>query len=171
MGGQIVAVLYADQGVEDGPANRGPRHIAWPSIVELLARHAARSLEAITAFRAAKVLTERPWAAASQAPDTGDNQPQQRTGAGDSQKEPPKEAAQRYARLLVSEIKLYHEPAVIAGRKERDLMTRLGGEISRARVLYEQRVPADVRAVHDYFHDELVKTLAGGDAKLIVMKT
>ena len=51
-------------------------------------------------------------------------------------------SARRYARLLVSEIKLYHEPAVIDGRRDRDLATRLGGEIARARVMYEERVPA-----------------------------
>ena len=51
----------------------------------------------------------------------------------------------RRCRLLVSEIKLYHEAAVIAGRRERDLATRLGTEIARARVLQRQRVAASVR--------------------------
>lgn len=172
MSGQIVAVLYADQGAQDTAGAAASPRVAWPSIVELLARHAARCLEATTAFRAAKVLTERPDVPA--APSVGaarGNPTPPRADAGDNSKEDPNEAARRYARLLVSEIKLYHEPAVIAGRKERDLMTRLGGEISRARVLYEQRVPAGVRAGHDYFHDELVKTLAGGDDKLIATKT
>ncbi len=50
------------------------------------------------------------------------------------------------ARLLVSEIKLYHEAAVAAGRREGDLGRRLNGEIARARQLYEQRVPQRVRA-------------------------
>ena len=60
-------------------------------------------------------------------------------------------SAQRYARLLVSEIKLYHEQAVVEGRRDRDLATRLGGEIARARVMYEQRVPAHVRQRADIF--------------------
>src|SRR5262249_58441341 len=76
-------------------------------------------------------------------------------------------SARRYAKLLVSEIKLYHEPEVLAGRRERDLTTRLGGEIARARVLYEQRVPTHVRQQTDYFHDELVRTLANGDSTLL----
>ena len=76
-------------------------------------------------------------------------------------------SARRYARLLVSEIKLYHEAAVVDGRRDRDLATRLGGEIARARVLYEQRVPPQVRERADYFHDELVRTLANGDATLL----
>jgi hypothetical protein len=56
---------------------------------------------------------------------------------------------------------------VVAGRRERDLATRLGGEIARARVLYEQRVPADVRQGMDHFHAELVRTLADGDSTLL----
>ena len=80
-------------------------------------------------------------------------------------------SARRYARLLVSEIKLYHEPAVIDGRRDRDLATRLGGEIARARVMYEQRVPPTCASARDYFHDELVRTLADGDASLLELRT
>lgn len=76
------------------------------------------------------------------------------------------EAARRYARLLISDIKLSHESAVLAGRRERDLAARLGGEIARARVLYEQRVGSRA-ARTDHFHTELVRTLANGDASLL----
>jgi hypothetical protein len=158
MSGQIVAVLYADQGIADSTGDK-PRLAS--AIVEVLALHAARCLESITALRAAKALAERP-------------EPPLRasTGAaGTGEREDPTEAARRYARLVVSEIRLYHEGAVVAGRKERDLMTRLGGEIARARVLYEKRVPADVRGRHDYFEDELVETLAGGDRALIKVRS
>jgi hypothetical protein len=155
MSGQVVAVLYADQGAE-GPSQT----LAWPSRLELMARHAARCLEAITAFRAAQVLTERPDVPAGSSGAAA--------GQGDSGENMNNEqAARRYARLLVSEIKLYHESAVTAGRRERDLATRLGGEIARARVLYEQRVPKDARGGSDYFLEELVRTLADGDAGLL----
>jgi hypothetical protein len=80
-------------------------------------------------------------------------------------------SAQRYARLLVSEIRLYHEEAVVEGRRDRDLATRLGGEIARARAMYEQRVPSNIRQQADHFHDELVRTLADGDASLLEMRT
>ena len=79
--------------------------------------------------------------------------------------------ARRYAQLLVSEIKLYHEDSIAAGRRDRDLGNRLGGEIARARVLYEQRVPPHVRARAPYFDDELVRTLADGDASLLGART
>jgi hypothetical protein len=38
-------------------------------------------------------------------------------------------------------------------------------------VLYEQRVPADVRQRADFFRDELVRTLADGDPSLLELKT
>jgi hypothetical protein len=111
-----------------------------------MSRHVARCLEVFTAYRSAQVLNEagRPGAPADD-----------------------EQAARRYARLLISEIKLYHEADVVAGRRERDLASRLGGEIARARVLYEQRVPAHIRQSTDCFHDELVHTLADGDRELI----
>ena len=161
MSGQIVAVLYADPGADDTAAPDHQR-LVWPAVVELLALHAARCLEAITALRAAKALAERPEVPSPGARLTDVPPP--------GEKEDPVEGARRYARLVISEIKMYHEQAVVAGRKERDLMTRLGGEIARARTLYEQRVPADVRKRHDYFEDELVKTLAAGDASLIKVR-
>ena len=166
MSGQVVAVLYADQGAADD-SDRDVA-IAWPSTLEVLTRHAARSLEAQTAFKAARILTERPDVAAPEiqgiftgSPAASDAPPYEPRAGNDE------EAARRYARLLVSEIKLYHEPAVAAGCLERDLAGRLAGEIARARSQYEQRVPADVRARTDYFDAELVRTLANGDATLL----
>ena len=77
------------------------------------------------------------------------------------------ESARRYARLLVSEIKLYHEAVVDEGRRHGDLRTRLGAQITRARQLYEERVPPRVRTQSDFFEAELISTLADGDAALL----
>ena len=148
---QVVAVLYADQGSAD--AEPAP---AWMDAVEVLVRHAARSLEALTAFKAARALMAR-----SESPEAA------RSGSSEGAGAEEDASARRYARLLISEIKLYHEAVVVAGRRDRDLGTRLSGEIARARVLYEQRVPPNVRQRADYFHDELVRTLADGDAGLL----
>ncbi len=71
--------------------------------------------------------------------------------------------ARRFARLLISEILLYNEDQVILGRKQRDLYSRLKEEIDRSRQAYEQRVPGNVTAKADYFREELVRSLAGGD--------
>lgn len=71
--------------------------------------------------------------------------------------------AQRFARLLVSEIRLYNEQAVQEGRASRDIYQRLKEDIDRSREMYEQRVPAEVRAASNYFFEELVRILADGD--------
>ena len=120
--------------------------------VEVLTRFAARALEAQTALKAARAIAgadELPEAVVEITPDSED------------------ESARRYARLLISEIKLYHGAVVAEGRREGDLLSRLGGEIARARAAYEQRVPPHVRGAADHFHAELVRTLAGGDAHLL----
>ena len=75
--------------------------------------------------------------------------------------------ARRFARLLVSEIKLYNEQKVVEGRSESDLYQRLREYIDRSREMYDKRVRPEVAQRYDYFHNELVSTLAEGDeAKL-----
>jgi hypothetical protein len=75
--------------------------------------------------------------------------------------------AQRFARLLVSEIKLYNEQKVADGREQNDLYVRLREYIDRSRDMYDKRVKPEVAQKYDYFHHELVTTLAVGDvAKL-----
>jgi hypothetical protein len=71
--------------------------------------------------------------------------------------------ARRFARLLVSEIKLYNEQKVRDGRLEGDLYGRLREDIDRSRQMYDKRVAPPVAARYDYFHQELVNTLAEGD--------
>jgi len=73
------------------------------------------------------------------------------------------EDAKRFARLVVSEIKLYNEAKVTEGRKTKDIYERLKEDIERGRQMYMDRVPAPVRDASDYFQDELVRILAGGD--------
>ncbi len=75
--------------------------------------------------------------------------------------------ARRFARLLVSEIKLYNEQKVNEGRDASDLYNRLREAIDRSREMYDKRVKPEVAAKFDYFHYELVSNLAeGNDAKL-----
>ncbi len=153
VGGAAVAVLYADDVGEAAQARPAP----WPEILEVLARHAALRLENLTAVRTAQALGTRPappgevpaGAPASGAASVGDDEIA---------------SARRYARLLVSEIKLYNETAVQLGREHKDLLVRLREEIAQARRLYEERVPLRIRSRHAFFDEELVRTLAGGDA-------
>src|SRR5439155_20097930 len=152
LAGEVVAV------VDVSAANRRPdAHSQTAEALEILARYASRALEAITAFKTTP--------AGVQTPAEPAGGPTALSDEASSAEEHT--SAQRYAKLLVSEIKLYHEADVVEGRRDRDLIARLGGEIAHARVMYEQRVPRHVRERADYFHDELVRTLANGDATLL----
>ena len=71
--------------------------------------------------------------------------------------------AKRFARLLVSEIKLYNERHVVEGRESRDLYIRLKRDIDRSREMYEKRVSPTVARKIDYFHDEITRILGDND--------
>ena len=139
--GRAVGVLYADTANATGMVPSP----AWRDIVATLARHASAVVALVTALRTVQALGVP------------------RSGNG----EPDEQGARRYARLLVSEIKLYNEAAVRTGRDRRDLLSRLRPEIDRARRLYEERVPPVVGARGQYFQQELVQTLADGDPALL----
>jgi hypothetical protein len=71
--------------------------------------------------------------------------------------------ARRIARLLVSEIKLYHEQELKEGREHFDIYDRLQKEIDLGREAYMLRVQSSVISAHDYFHEELVRILGEND--------
>ncbi|HEX8172133.1 MAG TPA: hypothetical protein VF824_16485 [Thermoanaerobaculia bacterium] len=92
-----------------------------------------------------------------------------RAGASGAQNEDAKrhDEARRFARLLVSEIKLYNEAKVDQGRRNNDLYDRLKEDIDRSRQMYDERIADDVRKVSNYFYDELVRILADGRAEAL----
>ena len=149
--GRPVAVLYADEGSDGQPL------ASWLETVQILGRHATSVVSSLTAIRTAQAMGF--IARAADRANGGEAAP---TAANEDEIQ----GARRYARLLVSEIKLYNEGAVRVGRERRDLQTRLREEIDRARRLYEQRVGASVPDPESYFRQELVQTLAEGDASL-----
>ena len=73
------------------------------------------------------------------------------------------EDAKRFARLLVSEIKLYNEAKVQQARQQRGIYKMLKDDIERSRQLYSERVSTDIRESTKYFDDELIRILAAGD--------
>lgn len=75
--------------------------------------------------------------------------------------------ARRFANLLVSELLLYNEAAVIQGRTHGDLKQRLKKEIERSRQAYDARAAGLSPSGKDYFEEELVRQLALGDAGLL----
>ena len=75
--------------------------------------------------------------------------------------------AQRFARLLVDEIKLYNQAKVAEGRAARDLYDRLKEDIDKSRASYHKRYGSTPAASADYFTKELVRILADNDASLL----
>jgi hypothetical protein len=159
IGGQSAALVYADGADDDQALAPG-----WTDAVEILARHAARCLETLTAMRAAGYAkSRRPAVVVPMPPHLRIVQrPTLETSVGDGI-----EQARRVARLLVSEIRLNKEADVMEGRAHGDLGTRLGDDIERARRQYLMRVPDALPGRDALFDEEVVRTLANGDAALL----
>ncbi|MGH9407434.1 MAG: hypothetical protein ACRD3D_16565 [Terriglobia bacterium] len=75
--------------------------------------------------------------------------------------------AQRYARLLVSEIELYNPAEVARGREHKDLYARLKFHIERSRKAYQSKFGTTLDGQPDYFHEEMVRALAGSDPTVL----
>jgi len=74
--------------------------------------------------------------------------------------------AQRFARVRVAEMRLYQAQAVRQGREQARLYMALRGEMERGRAQFKHEF-LTVPSMIDYFHLELVRTLANDDASLL----
>jgi hypothetical protein len=167
--GKVIDILSAAPRTATGATSPGMRPSA-------LATAAPDASGAGSGLRPA-TLTGRPQPAPAPAPPRPSSAPPLRPaaftpgppaaparGALPPEEQKAHEDAKRFARLVVSEIKLYNEAKVTEGRKTRDIYERLKEDIERGRQMYSDRVSAPVRDASDYFQDELVRILAGGDA-------
>jgi hypothetical protein len=75
--------------------------------------------------------------------------------------------AQRFARLLVDEIKLYNQAKVAEGRRNKDLYDRLKEDIDKSRGTFQKRYGATAAASGDYFNHELLRSLAEDDISIM----
>jgi hypothetical protein len=75
--------------------------------------------------------------------------------------------AQRFARLLVDEIKLYNQAKLIEGRKHKDVYDRLQEDIDKSRASYQKRYGSTSAASGDYFNNEVIRSLAEDDVSLL----
>jgi hypothetical protein len=75
--------------------------------------------------------------------------------------------AQRFARLLVDEIKLYNQAKVAEGRRHRDLYDRLKEDIEKSRSTFQKRYGNSAAASGDYFQKEVVRSLAEDDPSIM----
>jgi hypothetical protein len=87
--------------------------------------------------------------------------------AGTVDTDPRREEARRFARLVATDIRLYNEEAVVVGRRQRDLTTRLAEPLQRGRDAFAQRFPDLGVEGRKLLDDAYVQVLAGGDASLI----
>ena len=75
--------------------------------------------------------------------------------------------AQRFARLLVDEIKLYNQAKVNEGRRNKDLYDRLKEDIEKSKATYTKRYGSTAAASGDYFLKEVVRSLAEDDLSVM----
>lgn len=75
--------------------------------------------------------------------------------------------AQRFARLLVDEIKLYNQAKLVEGRENKDLYDRLKEDIDKSRASYLKRFGNTPAASGDYFNAEVIRSLAEDDVSLL----
>jgi hypothetical protein len=131
---------------------------AQPAPLELLSHSAAAVLEALTSPPAAppSVLVALEPAPAAPAAVPERSPAEQRTHL----------RAQRFARVAVAEMRLYHTGAVAAGRARSNLYAALRKEIDDARAAYRREfMPSP--GMPDYLHQELLHALSNDDAGLL----
>jgi hypothetical protein len=75
--------------------------------------------------------------------------------------------AQRFARLLVDEIKLYNQAKVSEGRRNKDLYDRLKEDIEKSRATFQKRYGNTAAASADYFQKEVLRSLAEDDLSVM----
>ena len=75
--------------------------------------------------------------------------------------------AQRFARLLVDEIKLYNQAKVAEGRKNKDVYDRLKETIEKSRATYQKRYGSTVAVSGNYFQHEIIRSLAEDDLSIM----
>jgi hypothetical protein len=159
--GERVTVLLYAWGTVQGPA------------IELLTQVASSVWAALTEPVVLEPVAEEPAASGlvSIAPLRAEAPAQPQT-ADTWDQLPPEEQrvhlrAQRFARVQVSEMRLFQPDAVQNGRAERDLYQTLRTEIDGARETFRAQFFAACPSMLDYLHLELVRTLANDNPELL----
>jgi hypothetical protein len=75
--------------------------------------------------------------------------------------------AQRFARVQVAEMRLFHAEVVQVGRSRRNLYEALRQPIEDARQAFRARFFTGCPSMVDYLHLELTRTLANDDPDLL----
>jgi hypothetical protein len=75
--------------------------------------------------------------------------------------------AQRFAQVQIAELRLYRSDEVKQARSERALYATFRSDIDRDREEFRLQFLRDDRSMADYYHVELVRTLANDDPSLL----
>jgi hypothetical protein len=170
---RIVALIYADAGPQSGGA-------VDRSALETLIRAAATWIELLALRKSAQMNNAAPNVgltpgtanpAAADSPPAPAPVPAPAPAPVSQPPSPELEElnrkARRFAKLLVDEIKLYHQDKVALGRQHRDLYTRLKEDIEKSRVSYDKRYRHTAVSASNYFTEELIRNLADNDPNLL----
>ena len=132
-------------------ASHAPKHVpaSVPAAPEPAAAEVVEVASAHTSAAAATATAADPWAGMS--PEDADVH----------------RKAQRFARLLVDEIKLYNQAKVAEGRRHKDLYDRLKEDIDKSRGTFQKRYGNTAAASGDYFQNELLRSLAEDDVAIM----
>ena len=129
-------------------------HAAAPAVNDPFAAHAP--------MHSKPQAEPAPMAAMSAAAASGGS-----TSAPSAEDAEIRKKAQRFARLLIDEIKLYNHAKVSEGRKHKDLYDRLKEDIEKSRSTYQKRYGNTAAGAADYFSQELIRSLAEDDVSLL----
>jgi hypothetical protein len=125
------------------------------------------ALEVLAALGGAALITaEAPAGLATLEPPVPQREPAPRP-AMDSEEQEVHLRARRVARVQVAEIRLYQSDEVKRGRSAGDLYAALKPQIDTRREAYRKEFIEGGRLDTDYFHTELVHTLANDDETLL----
>jgi hypothetical protein len=132
-------------------ASHAPKHVpaSVPAVPEPAAAEVVEIASAHSSAAAAPATAADPWAGMS--PEDADVH----------------RKAQRFARLLVDEIKLYNQAKVAEGRRHKDLYDRLKEDIDKSRGTFHKRYGNTAAASGEYFQNELLRSLAEDDISIM----
>ncbi|HEX7962721.1 MAG TPA: hypothetical protein VF493_22620 [Terriglobales bacterium] len=155
---KVAAVLYSDAGVAAKKVDS--------SALQILVRAAGQWLEILTARKTSGM----PEVATAASVSAGQGSMATTTTASQSLSADENELhtkAQRFAKLLVDEIRLYNQAKVKEGRQSRELYKVLREDIEKSRDTYNRRYANTSVADAGYFTQEVIRILADNDASLL----
>jgi hypothetical protein len=163
------------EGVQSADDSAQPAAVEGVTAQEMTAQSSSATIEASSAsavqLQPAEVITEtgvaepilagqanvEPEAIAAPQPPVADSPADQEVHS----------KAQRFARLLVDEIKLYNQAKVVEGRRNKDIYERLKEVIEKSRATYQKRYGATAATSGNYFHREIIRSLAEDDPSIM----